>query len=181
MFRRAWYAGAIVAAAVAVGILVTARFGELPLVGTIGDSGQANSARAAAAPALSQQGALERARSFAEDHLLQTAAIYKVGGQSFPEVDGRPIVLSDFALAGSAFFPDASEVKLPGSDSVLRTNGRSNVWVFLFRAAGVPMPEWNITDAVVEVEIVFEDDTGRLASRGMRILNPHAAKPPPGK
>jgi hypothetical protein len=45
--------------------------------------------------------------------------------------------------------------------------------VFSWELTGVPVPQWGIADGVVEVQVVFEDGSGKVRSITAGLKNPN--------
>lgn len=125
------------------------------------------SANAAGQPRFSEQAAEEAARAAAGQRLGETIS----GLASF---NGRAINASDLSVVGSVFAPAAVEVSSSVSTFRFKTQPPADLWIFIYRAAPVAMPDWGITDGVVEVQIVVNDATGSIESANVLRYNPNA-------
>ena len=47
---------------------------------------------------------------------------------------------------------------------------RTGAWLFVLRAGGVEVPEWDTTNAVYEVQVLISDSSGRVLQSGSTLL-----------
>ncbi len=122
-------------------------------------------ADAAAQPRLTREAAETIAGAAAAERLTGTISTLALKS-------GRSLRAEDLALAGSAFAPAAVEVSSSVSTFRYRSSRPADLWVFIYRADGIEMPDWGIADGVVEV--VIDDLTGKVESADVLRYNPHA-------
>ncbi len=168
--RLAWLRRLIVVALLGAAVGITAGFllREGGMSDLVRGSLTIRTADAEAGPRLTQAEAEAIARKALADHIAGTIA-------GTVKVSGRAVRLDDLVAVESGFAPAAVEVT--SSVSALRYEGGEpeNLWVFTYRAVDVPMPDWGITDGVVEASAIVNDTTGKIVSMDALQYNPHGA------
>lgn len=124
-------------------------------------------ANATGQPRMTGEAASSAARAAADQRLTDTIA-------GLATINGRSLRVGNLRVAQTAFAPAAVEISSSVSTFRYRTNPPEDLWIFIYRTEGVEMPDWGISDGVVEVEIVINDQTGQLESGGVLRYNPNA-------
>lgn len=133
-------------------------------------------AGAARASNLSEEQAEEFARSYAVRQLrLAQPQVVDVanfpGGLAVPRKHPTDETAADrpFVTIEAKFLEDGDRSS-PGA-AVVRDSGRAGgAWLFVFRAGGVEVPEWDTTNAVFEVQVLLSDTSARVLQGGSTLL-----------
>lgn len=128
---------------------------------------EVRTADAQAAPVMSAGSADAAARSAAASKMAETIA-------NTARLRGKPIGAADLVEKDGGFAPAAFEVKSLVSNFRYTSSQAEDLWVFIYEVKGVAMPDWNITDGVVEVDVVINDKTGGPESVSVLRYNPNA-------
>lgn len=128
---------------------------------------EVRTADAQAAHAMTSASAEAAARGAAASKMAETIA-------NTARLQGNPIEATDLVEKDGAFAPAALEVKSRVSNFRYTSSEAADLWVFIYEVKGVEMPDWNITDGVVEVDVVIRDKTGTSESVSVLRYNPHA-------
>ena len=127
---------------------------------------EVRTANAQAAPAMTAVSAEAAARRAAGGRMAETIA-------NTARLRGDPIRAADLVEKDSGFAPAALEVKSLVSNFRYTSSEAADLWVFIYEVKGVEMPDWNITDGVVEVDVLINDKTGQESVDVLR-YNPNA-------
>jgi hypothetical protein len=100
----------------------------------------------------------------AEDQLLKIADL--------ASLDGNPVTVSDLELRETKFAWRSRELASSVSSYRYGTSEPADLWLVSYRASDVEMPDWGITDGVVEVRVVLSDVTGEVVAADVMRLNP---------
>ncbi|HSP56119.1 MAG TPA: hypothetical protein VLS25_11080 [Dehalococcoidia bacterium] len=128
---------------------------------------EVRTADAQAAPAMSAGSAETIARTAAASKMTETIV-------NTARLRGNPIEAVDLVEKDGGFAPAALEVKSHVSNFRYTSSEATDLWVFIYEVKGVEMPDWNITDGVVEVDAVINDKTGGTESVSVLRYNPNA-------
>jgi hypothetical protein len=133
----------------------------------VGEATGLQHAGAEGVPSLSEDEALAHGRDLAEAALTET-----IGAKVF--VDGRGIRLSDLAVEEFRLVSGAERITTrSGSTSEFRGPGgtaRRDVWVVTWHGQA-PAPYNGIANADIWVHVMFDDATGTLLSKMVRVHN----------
>lgn len=126
-------------------------------------------ANAEGQPLMSRRAVEATARKAIEARLPET-----VSSKDLAQIEGRAIRASDLQLVDSAFAPEAIEITSSVVNFTFTSSSPRSVWVLIFRAQPVKMPDWGIDDGVVEAQIVVNDETGGMEASNILRYNPNA-------
>lgn len=89
---------------------------------------------------------------------------------------GGPTAEAEPAAPGAVSTPlKTVESKFMGGDAtVSATNARDGAWLFVFRVDGISVEEWRTHEAVLEIQVVVSDESGRILQSGTALF----PKPP---
>ncbi len=127
---------------------------------------EVRTADAEAAPAMDRGSAEAAARRAAGARMAETIA-------NTARLRGNPIRAADLVQKDSGFAPAAFEVKSLVSNFRYTSSEAEDLWVFIYEVKGVELSDWNITDGVVEVDVLINDKTGQ-ESVDVLTYNPNA-------
>lgn len=74
-----------------------------------------------------------------------------------------------FVTIEAKFLTDG-DTSSPGAAVVREARRPAGAWLFVFRAGGVEVPEWNTTNAVFEVQVLLSDTSARVLQGGSALL-----------
>jgi hypothetical protein len=126
-------------------------------------------ANAQGQPLMSKTATEGAARKAVEARLPET-----LSSKELAQIGGRAINVSDLQLIDSAFAPEAVEITSSAGKFRFTSSSPRSVWVLIFRAQPVEMPDWGINDGVVEAQIVVNDKTGDIEASNILRYNPNA-------
>jgi hypothetical protein len=108
--------------------------------------------------------ARSRAEKVADDYLAQTLA-------KDYNINGKPVRVQELISKNASFRPAARSVSSVAG--ITTVDKPRDLWVFSWELTGVPVPQWGIADGVVEVQVVFEDGSGKVRSITAGLKNPN--------
>lgn len=79
-------------------------------------------------------------------------------------VADRPLVTIE------AKFLAGGDTASPGAAVVRESRRAAGAWLFVFRAGGVEVPEWDTSNAIFEVQVLLSDSSGRVLQSGSALL-----------
>lgn len=125
---------------------------------------------------LSPEQAEEFARNYAVRQLRlaqpQVAELASLpGGLSIPRKHPPDETAADrpFVTIEAKFLTDG-DTSSPGAAVVRETRRPAGAWLFVFRAGGIEVPEWDTTNAVFEVQVLLSDTSARVLQGGSALL-----------
>ncbi len=123
-------------------------------------------ANATGQPRMTKEAASAAATAAADQGLMDTVV-------GLATIKGRSLNVGDVRVAQAAFAPAAVEISSTVSTYRFLTDLPKDLWIFIYRTEGVEMPDWGISDGVVEVEVVINDQTGQVEGAGVLRYNPN--------
>lgn len=170
--RACW--GFIVAAGLGIGVLAAVLFfhaagpatTELALSSFV-----VKTADAEAAPRMTNEAAAAAGRTELTKSLADT-----MGSNAL--INGHPLGVKDMHLVDSAFLPAAVEATSSVSTYRFKSSEPMNVWIFIYQADGVDLPDSGIYNGQAEAAIVLRDASGEVASVSVGAWDPDGM---PGK
>lgn len=93
------------------------------------------------------------------------------GGLSLPARRAPDETAADrpFVTIEGRFLADG-DTSSPGAAVVRESRRAAGAWLFVFRAGGVKVPEWDTANAVFEVQVLLSDTSGRVLQSGSSLL-----------
>jgi len=124
-------------------------------------------ADAAAPSQMTREQAETLARAATAEHLIATLGDRAAAGV-------RPLRQDDLKVADGTFAPAALEVAPTVGHFAYTVRGGTgqNLWVFIFRSEGLTMPDWGISNGVVEAQVAVNDRTGKIEAADVARINP---------
>jgi hypothetical protein len=128
---------------------------------------EVRTANAEPAPEMDRGSAEAAARNAAGAKIAETVA-------GVAQIGGNALRAADLVERDGTFAPAAIEVKSLVSNFRYTSSEAEDLWVFIYETKGVEMTDWNISDGVVEVDVVVNDKTGEPESVSVLRYNPNA-------
>lgn len=88
-----------------------------------------------------------------------------------PGVAARPTTVTRVGMDSSPLVVVESRFFAPSGNANPPFEAASGgVWLFVFRAGGIPVAEWRTRDGTLEVQVVLSDVSGRMLQAGVTLL-----------